>query len=600
MGLLPFNKTTRVNRGAYLGTAAGASIPSAAGKTPGDYYIITTAGGAYSIGDIAVVQVGSAGYDRISISSGLAAINGSNITSVATWRTALDVPSNADARRMASSDRMSGLSFFGVASTKMQATTRQTIGTGPVSMWVRFRVPTTLSTTRGIAALGPDASYVLGSGGNSIGLAVWGASSDVVLVMGDGTNYTRYPLGVAAQAGRIIDVVVTRTGSTLAGYVNGDAVTLTGTNTGTGCAASASITATYGSLALATLAAATGTFDSNIHRFAIFNRALSASEVPNLLAYSVDPADQWGSTTDIINASTLNGGFETAGTGGGDVFGSWTESPVSGGSFTRDTTDFDSGAAACRIINGASSGSNLYQNIGLLQGKRYRVAWRGKAAVGSPSIWMRLGGAGSSTATNTKAMTGSWASYEFEDVNSSTSAASYFYVQSTVASTEALVDGVTLTRIGAFLDWDFTIGVGLQIPDRSTNTITADGSGQVEHIAPRRWGTFTVEKVLAHSDVSSSAATTKLLDLPPFCAITGVEFHRTTAFDGGITVSVGTSGSATKFVNAQSVASTGIVRVASGDLASQSSSASTPIYIQKSGSTTVGAMTVCVTVEIRG
>lgn len=53
----------------YLGDADGAAIPSATGKTPGDYYIISTAGGGYSVGDMAVVNATSTGYNRIPDSS---------------------------------------------------------------------------------------------------------------------------------------------------------------------------------------------------------------------------------------------------------------------------------------------------------------------------------------------------------------------------------------------------------------------------------------------------------------------------------------------------------------------------------------------------
>lgn len=524
--------------------------------------------------------------------------DGSDFTNPATWRANLDVPINAEARRFGSFDPFSGLAFFGAASTKVQGLTRQTIGTTPVSLWVRFRVPASFATTRGIAVLGPDASYILGSGGNSIGFGVSAASSDIALYMGDATNFTRYALGLAAYAGRIVDVVVTRTGATLAAYVNGTAVSLSGSNTGSGCAANASITATYITLACP-VSSGGETFNSAIYRCVAFNRALSAADVANLIEVGVDPADQWSATTAIIGPSTLNGGFETAGGGGADVFGSWTESPSTGGSFVRDTTDFNSGAASAKFVAGSTTSTNLYQSVGLLLGKRYRVEFAAKGLVGTPQVAARIGG-NSPGAANTVTLTGSWANYSVEEVNAGSGAAiPIIYLYAYTANTELLLDDVTVTRIGAFVDLELGVGNGWYIPDKSSNAAWAEASGTFDHVTAARRGHVTVTKAFDHSEISQTDGTTKIFDLPPNCGMRSLEL-RVIAGISGVNLRIGTAASNALFMASTNAATAGIFCASSpANAASQSVSAPTAVYLSKTAASSAGNVEVRITYEIR-
>lgn len=79
----------------------------------------------------------------------------------------------------------------------------------------------------------------------------------------------------------------------------------------------------------------------------------------------VGPTTQFAATLLLSSAPTdmiLNGGFETAGGGGADVFASWTE--LAGvGTITRDGTTYHGGSYSCKLTSGSSGDTYLYQNI---------------------------------------------------------------------------------------------------------------------------------------------------------------------------------------------------------------------------------------------
>lgn len=109
------------------------------------------------------------------------------------------------------------------------------------------------------------------------------------------------------------------------------------------------------------------------------------------------------------NPAINNGGFETAGGGGADVFASWTENATGASTITRDTSVFDTGVASCKLVqDGSGSLVGIYQSL-LTVGKRYRITLRAKN-----------GGAGSLRVYDTAAdltifaLTNSWATYTFD------------------------------------------------------------------------------------------------------------------------------------------------------------------------------------------
>lgn len=78
----------------------------------------------------------------------------------------------------------------------------------------------------------------------------------------------------------------------------------------------------------------------------------------------------------VLSEMLANLGFETAGGGGADVFGSWTESAGTG-AIARTTTagEFRSGAAAAKLTAGATVNTNIYQQIAVMPGEDYTVTF---------------------------------------------------------------------------------------------------------------------------------------------------------------------------------------------------------------------------------
>lgn len=124
------------------------------------------------------------------------------------------------------------------------------------------------------------------------------------------------------------------------------------------------------------------------------------------------------------------------------------------------------------------------------------------------------------------------------------------------------------------------------VNDESSNGLHL-GATSVRPLFRPTGGQFAEEFELAHGSISSSAATTELISLPKGCRILGIETIVVTDFDGSTTLSIGITGTATKYVNALDVASTGRNYNASTS-ASESDTASTSIYVQKNQATTQG------------
>lgn len=66
----------------------------------------------------------------------------------------------------------------------------------------------------------------------------------------------------------------------------------------------------------------------------------------------------------------VNGGFETAGTGGDDFFASWDEEKTDG-AIASESTIIHGGSKAAKITAGATKNSNVYQDITVEAGKEY-------------------------------------------------------------------------------------------------------------------------------------------------------------------------------------------------------------------------------------
>ncbi len=125
----------------------------------------------------------------------------------------------------------------------------------------------------------------------------------------------------------------------------------------------------------------------------------------NLLPRGVGLSAAVISTSPAIN----NGGFETAGGGGADVFANWTEFIGGTCTLTRDTTIFFSGGASLKAVMDNAGSVVAVQQFGVLSaGKRYRMTFYAKAT-GTGSVRVSTAG-GATVYYSTGTLTSSWVS----------------------------------------------------------------------------------------------------------------------------------------------------------------------------------------------
>jgi hypothetical protein len=451
-----------------------------------------------------------------------------------------DTPS---AIRAAASD-YAAVTFDGATSgTRIVSTlTSQNIGTGDMSMWNRFRVFTTTGTTRYIAAL--SSSSTAADQASACALSISSTGGLVFVLFGSTTSDSRIATVAGFQtaySGQVVDIVVTRTGTTLKVYINGTDTAYTETTTGTPPAWSATITST--NLFIGQSTGTTSIFTGRIYRSVVFNRALAATDVTELITTGVNPADQWGTQT-AAYTSDFSAGTDSwsaaRGTAAGNIDGiSGVDNTLR---LTVDTTATNSHLAFLNPVPG------------LLAGKRYRVGFNyfitaANATMNGLALWQLSPSVQISTV---QSVTGAWTSIapvEFVsgetrlavlgaaggNANFTGNGTDTFYLHSFV-----------LTRIGAIVDLDFTVGTGYQATDRSTNALHGTLFNGVEFTQPRRMAVL-----YATTAASGNTQLLGSLAIPTNAVIEDVVVNST----GSSTVSIGNVSAGTQIVNGASVVS---------------------------------------------
>lgn len=242
-----------------------------------------------------------------------------------------------------------GLAFSGVASSRVNAAvSSQTVGSGPLSLVVRFRCPDSPpvgSATPGLVVLGGSST---GAGSNALGMRLL-SSGALQVVQRDGSGGTAATASFAnfAQtfAGQVVEVVFAKNGATVTGFVNGASYPITVT-AGTG-SFNQSVTSTDFNL---------GIFDASdvltgiIYNAGFFNRTLPASDALRLYQRGVDMSDEWGSmATATSNSPTFL------------VMGARyrIETFVAGDSFAGTVTSGTANTTGCEFISdGTATWSN--------------------------------------------------------------------------------------------------------------------------------------------------------------------------------------------------------------------------------------------------
>ena len=116
-----------------------------------------------------------------------------------------------------------------------------------------------------------------------------------------------------------------------------------------------------------------------------------------------------GRATKLINGTLLNGGFETAGGGGADVFANWTEAVAGTTAISQSSGagEFHSGTKGCKIVLDVThSAASVKQSV-LTIGRTYTVKFWAKGVAGGE----KLDVVNNTTVKAEVTLTTSWAQY---------------------------------------------------------------------------------------------------------------------------------------------------------------------------------------------
>jgi hypothetical protein len=419
-----------------------------------------------------------------------------------------DTPS---AIRAAASD-YAAVAFDGATSgTRIVSTlTSQNIGTGDMSMWNRFRVFTTTGTTRYIASL--SSSSTTADQASACLLYISSIGGLVFYLYGATVTDFRYATIAGFQtlySGQVVDIVVTRTGSTLKIYINGTDTAYAESTGGTPPAWSATITST--NLFIGQSTGTSSIFTSRIYRSVVFNRALSATDVTELITVGVNPADQWGTQTAAYTSDfSVNADSWAQNIGNPLLTATGNIDGISGVDDTLRFANTDTVSVALQVR----------RNSTLVTTKRYRISFDYFAETGSGLQFLGLGffgtryDAGSSAVVENAWQTG----VSLEAVIPLTLLPVASFTTSTGTSTSAFAasknvyfKNFVVTRIGAIVDLDFTVGGGTTAFDRSTNGLDGTLFGGVSWTMPREGqyinGPSTITGALGAAGLNVTGAT---------------------------------------------------------------------------------------------
>jgi hypothetical protein len=247
----------------------------------------------------------------------------------------------------------------------------------------------------------------------------------------------------------------------------------------------------------------------------------------------------------------LNGGFETnslnaAGTWATSAAGTSTATIDTSGSFSRTGSN-----AGKLTLDALSSFVTFQANNGstslLAVNKRYRISiWARKGAT-SGICGFNIGNniSGAAYGLSGLILTTSYANTIVEVITSDRSLQISRQAGSAALS-EIYFDDVEVTRIGAIVDLDFTVGTGYQATDRSTNNLHGTLFNGVEFTVPKK-----VAVVYATTNTNGNQQMLGTLAIPTNAIIEDIIVNST----GSATVSVGNASAGTQIVNGASVVS---------------------------------------------
>jgi len=511
---------------------------------------LLSAGGAATFGS--VTTTGNVSVGGTLTATGATTLNGA-VTLGDAVGDAVNVPGSLTAYRgeVASAIRGAAAGYAGVACDGATSNTRvtsacQSVGTGDFSIWVRARIP---STAPGNSFCYAGVSNLSSSPFDSSGSFVINQQSDGSIQVGGyvATVFTQAFTAsgvVASYGGQIVDIVFTRatSGGVTTGtlYINGFSV-----GTSTAAVVATSVTSNFFHVG----AQSAGQCNTQFYRAAFYNRALSATDVTDLIERGVDPSDMWGTTT-ALYTSDFSAGV--------DGFSALANTTIAGNIDGIGGQDNNLRATTNATI---SSLTGAFRT-GLTRGKRFRATYSfyipstNTTLLGVRTNWFNNGNGGNAASfyTTTNAWTtvidespvdvyasGSNASVGFHGTNSSGT-----ITFSTTTSDVVYFRAITLERIGAVVNLNFEVGAGFQATDNSTNSLHGTLFGGTSWTRPRN-----VAVLYATTNTSGNQQMLGTTAIPTNAIIEDLIVNST----GSCTVSVGNASGGTQIVNGASVVS---------------------------------------------
>jgi len=187
-----------------------------------------------------------------------------------------------------------------------------------------------------------------------------------------------------------------------------------------------------------------------------------------------------GSASAVIDSSTLNGGFETAGGGGADVFANWTESATGSSAIASSASAHSGSAALSMSVDSSNSLVGISQAGVATIGQTYRLSVWVKNAAGTGGAISIVGASDGESIQQLSSSTG-WQQFTLTKVWGDTTLA---IKRADGASRTFLIDDVEFKAVGSFSDVDFT----LSPQDRATGRYAEIRGGATTRIPVRSFG----------------------------------------------------------------------------------------------------------------
>lgn len=340
------------------------------------------------------------------------------------------------------------------------------------------------------------------------------------------------------------------------------------------------------------------------YRAVLFNRALGSADIYRLGQRGVEVADRWGQLAVGYTADWSAGVDSWSASGGGTLAGNLDGLGIPSTDNVLRYTLPATPAATQYVARSVSAAADTYR-LCRVTGK----VWLPNTNTGADEVRLvtfNLDPYGTDSVRLAGRSAG-WVDFDvLVNLRAGTTQLRIHLAFAAGSGTQVEGDtlhlaNVTVQQVGVIADADVTFGVGKTVVDRSPNGFHSNSfSSASTWTVPASHGQRTLVLNLAHIAVSATAGSTRILDLPPNCALLRVELERTAAFDSGVTVSIGTSGDDDRYGAATAVDATGTTLVSSLVQTVESATAETGIFLCKSGATTTGNLRVRVTYELRG